>query len=125
MPITTMFGPSDAICAARLMSSTKPLLVLDDVVGRKHPDHRHRVAARQKKCRQSDRRRSIPSHWLGEDLFLLQTLKLAHNRVAKVAIGDDPEVLRLRQRQKALHRFLDHALLAIERQQLLGHALAA
>ena len=62
---------------------------------------------------------------LGDDLLLLQLLQLANDRVAQIFVGDDPELLRLGQRLQALDRLLDHALLAVERQQLLGHALAA
>src|SRR5271157_2585255 len=95
---------------------TKTLFVYDDVVGRKHSDHSSGIAPRQKKRRQANRRSRVSSCGFGDDLLLLQTLELAHNRSAQIFVGNDPELFHLGQRQKALHGFLDHALLAVERQ---------
>src|SRR5262249_18301942 len=39
--------------------------------------------------------------------------------------GDDPESLLFPQRQQALHRLLNHGLLAVQRQHLFGQPAAA
>ena len=58
-------------------------------------------------------------------LWPITTPMLASDRRAQIVVGDDPEVLRLRQRQQAIKGFLDHALVAVQREELLGLALAA
>src|SRR5271165_3418891 len=103
----------------------KALLVRDYVIGRKHSNHGRWVTPLQQKRRQADRRSRVSSYGFGNDLLLVQTLELPRDCVAKISIRDDPELLRIRQRQKTLDGLLNHAFLAVERQQLLGHAFAA
>ena len=43
----------------------------------------------------------------------------------RVFVRDDPKTARRSERQQARNRLLDHGLLAVEREQLLGPALAA
>ena len=95
------------------------------MVGRKHPDDRIGIAALQQKRRQPNRWRGIAPDRLGQHLVRIEPGKLLHDRVAQVLVGDDPEPLARRQRLEPLDRLLDHALRAVERQQLLGPALAA
>ena len=125
MPMTTMFGPAAAISAARRTFSSKTLFVEDHVVGRKHSDDCVGIDALQQKCCQPNRGRRVASHRLGQYLVRRQRGKLLQNRLAQVFIADDPEVLCRSERQEALNRLLDHGLLAVERQQLLGASLAA
>jgi hypothetical protein len=40
-------------------------------------------------------------------------------------VGDNPELVQRRQRPQPIHRLLDHGLLAIQRQHLLGARAAA
>src|ERR1019366_456110 len=103
----------------------KALLVHDHVIGGKHSDDCGGVAPLQQKGSQSNCWSGIPSHGLGNDLLLGKTLKLSHNGGTQVLVGDDPELSRLRQERQPFDGFLDHAFLAVQRQQLLGHPLAA
>src|SRR5271157_676633 len=72
---------------------TKALLVCDDMIGRKHSDNSSGIAPRQKKSRQANRRGRVSSRRFGDDLLLLQALELAHNRIAQIFVGNDPELL--------------------------------
>src|SRR5580698_3577577 len=103
----------------------KTLLVEDDVVGREQPDHCCRIESGQQKCGKSNRGRGIASDRLSHNLLLLQLLELAKNLRTQVIVGNNPELLVFRERLKTLDRLLDHALLAVQWQQLLGHTLAA
>ncbi len=57
--------------------------------------------------------------------FLREPRKLAQNLAPQMLVGDDPETRRRSQRQQTRDRLLNHGLLAVERQQLLGPALPA
>ena len=76
--------------------------------------------AQQKKRGQSDRRRGVAPHRFGQHLRLRQLRKLLQDRGTKIVVGDDPKSFRRSQRQQSRHRLLNHGLLAVERQQLLG-----
>ena len=95
------------------------------MVRREHPNDRVGIMTSQQEGGKPDRWRGVPSHGFGENLLFVEFFQLARDRVAKIVVGDDPELLPLRQRLQALDRFLDHALLAVEREQLLCHTLAA
>ncbi len=101
-------------------------LVGDDVVGRKQAEHRVGIAAQQDERRQPDCGRGIAPGRLGDDLVARQLRQLLGDRRAQVGVGDDPKMLAVGERQQALDRLLDHAVAGvIEREQLLGAALAA
>src|SRR5271165_5156032 len=104
---------------------TKPRFVLYHVVRRKHSNDRARIGPRQDERRQPNCRRGVPPNRLGQHLVGVEHGKLFQNRRAQVVIGDDPKILVRRERLQPLHRFLDHALRTIERQQLLGLTFAA
>ena len=95
------------------------------MVGRKQPNHGCRIESGQQECGKPNRRCGVAPDWLSDDLLFLQLLQLALNRRPQVIVGYDPELLIFRERLKALDCLLNHALLAVQREQLLGHALAA
>ena len=57
--------------------------------------------------------------------FWAESRKLAHDLAPQMFVRDDPETRRRSQRQQPRHGLLNHGLLAVERQQLLGPALPA
>ena len=57
--------------------------------------------------------------------FWAEPRKLARDLAPQMFVGDDPESRRRGQRQQPRHGLLDHGLLAVKRQQLLGAALPA
>ena len=101
------------------------LFIGDYVVGRKHSNHRIGMFAQEKKRGESDRGCGVPPYRLGKHLRLRQLRKLFQDRGTKIVVGNDPELLRRGQRQQPRHGLLDHGLLAVERQQLLGTFLPA
>src|SRR5580692_2341819 len=114
---------SDFSSAADIFAKT--LFVEDDMVRREQAEYSTGIEPSQQERRKPDRRGRIAADRLGDDLPLLQFLQLTKNGVAQIFIRDDPEILVLCERLQPLDRLLDHAFLAVERQQLLGHALAA
>ena len=103
----------------------EPLFLEDDMIGGEHADNGAGIDALQQKRCQPDRRRGIASHRLGQDLVRRKDGKLLQDRLAQIFVGDDPEALTCSERCEPLDRLLDHALRAVERQQLLGPAFAA
>ena len=97
----------------------------DDVIGGKQAKHRLGIVTKQKKCRQSNRGSGVASGGLGDDLLRVKLRKLTKDGGTQIVIGDDPETARRGHGCEARDRLLDHGLLAIERKQLLGAALAA
>jgi hypothetical protein len=97
----------------------------DHMVGRKHSNHGVGMFAQKKKSGETDRRRRVAAHWFREHLRLRQLRKLFQNCRTKIVVGDDPELFRRSQRKQACHGLLDHGLLAVEGQQLLGSFLSA
>ena len=95
------------------------------MVGGKQTEHRIGIVTKQKKCRQANGGRGVASDRLGDDLLRRKLRKLAQDGGAQVVIGDDPETARRGHGREARDRLLDHGLLAIEREQLLGAPLAA
>ena len=89
-------------------------------------EHRVRIVAQQKKCRQSDRRRGVASGGLGDDL-----LRRKLRQLAQMMAGRRSSLVMIQKRlgrshgRQARDRLLDHGLLAVEREQLLGATLAA
>ena len=95
------------------------------MVRRKHSNHRIRILAQQKKGGESDGGGGVASDGLGNRLRLWQLWNLLQDREAKVVVGNDPETFSRSERQKPGHSLLDHGLLAIQREQLLGAFLPA
>ena len=102
-----------------------PFFVGDYVVGGKQTNHGIGIALHQNERSQSDGWRCVPSHRLGQNLFRAKPRKLAHDFAPQMLIGDDPETCRGSQGQQPAHGLLDHGLLSVERQQLLGATLPA
>ena len=94
------------------------------MIGRKHADHCVSVISYQDERRQADCRRGIAAHRLGDDLCFPKFWKLTRDFSPEIFIGNHPESAAGCQRQETRHRLLDHGLLAIQREQLLGAALA-
>src|SRR5437899_2569290 len=69
-------------------------LVGDDMIRRKHPDHRVGVLSLKDERRQPYSGSGIATQWLGDNLLLRQLRQLLGNAFAKVTIGDNPESLR-------------------------------
>src|SRR2546427_10247569 len=74
---------------------------------------------------QADCWRSVAPYRLCDDLFAPEPGKLAQDFGAQVFVRDNPEPFEGSQRAQACHCLLDHGLLAVERQQLLGAPLPA
>ena len=91
-----------------------------------HRQMKHRRRLRNYVCvrveirGQPDRRGGIASDWLCQHVSFRQLRELLDDRRAEIVVGDDPEFLGRRERQEARDRLLDHGLLAVEREQLLG-----
>ena len=79
----------------------------------------------KQKCHQTNRRAGISSHRFGQNLLRRQPGQLLKNRRTQIFIRNDPELFRRRHREQPGHGLLDHGLLAVESQQLLGFFLAA
>src|SRR5580704_15973285 len=97
----------------------------DDVIGGKQTEHRLGIVTKQEECRQSNRGRCIAPDGLSDDLLPVKLWKLTKNSGTKVVIRDDPKTARRGHGCEARHGLLDHGVLAVEREQLLGAALAA
>ncbi len=95
------------------------------MVGGKQADHGVGIEVEQNERSQTDGGRRVAPHRLGQNLPGAEARKLARDLAPQVLVGDDPETRGRSQRQQARHRLLDHGLLAIERQQLLGATLPA
>jgi len=100
-------------------------LVADHVIRGKHPDDRIRILAFDQKCCEANGWRGIACGGFGEDLFVAQSWELRGDHRLQVVIGDDPKVFLACERSQARDRLLDHGAVAVERQHLLGKALAA
>ena len=99
--------------------------VCNNVIGWKQPENRIGIVTKQKKRCQADGGRRVASHGLGDDLLRGKLWQLTKDSGAQVVIGDDPETARSGQGHEARDRLLDHGLVTIEGEQLLGAALAA
>ncbi len=106
-------------------SFTVVLGVANYMVGWEKAEHRFRIRVQHQKCRQADGGRGITANRLGQDLFGIEIWQLPQDGGAKVIIGDNPLALGRSQGHEAGNSLLDHGLLAVEREQLLGAAFAA
>ena len=97
------------------------LFVLDYMVSREHPNDCVRVLPSKDECGQSDRWSGITRHRFGDDLFLRHLLQLPADYFKDVIVGDNPKIAFIGQRQQSLNGLLNHRLIAIEVQHLLGH----
>jgi hypothetical protein len=95
------------------------------VVGGKQAEHRIWILTKQQKCGQSDRGSRVAADGLGDDLIRGKFRKLTQNSGAQVVISNDPETARCGQWGQARDGLLDHGVLAIKREELLGAALSA
>ena len=86
---------------------------------------RRRIFAQKQKCGQSDRGRGISSHRFGEDLRPAASATASTMAGRRSSLVMIQKLFRRGQRQQARHGLLDHRLLAVERQQLLGALFAA
>src|SRR5258707_3182716 len=91
----------------------------------KQTDHRLGIVTKQKKRRQSNRGRCIAPGGLSDDLLRVKLWKLTKNSGTKVVVRDDPKTTGRGHGCEARYGLLDHGVLAVERKQLLGAALAA
>src|SRR5450759_2339555 len=80
---------------------------------------------KQKERRQPNRGSGVASGGLGDDLLRRKFRKLTQDGGTQVVIGDDPETAGRGHGCEARDGLLDHRVLAVEREQLLGAALAA
>ncbi len=97
----------------------------DHMVGGKKSQHGIGIFPQQQKRRQPNRRRGVSAGGFGDNLQRRNFPKLPEHCRPQVVICDNPKAFGRRERQEARHRLLDHRLLAVERQQLLGAALTA
>src|SRR6202166_2462457 len=58
----------------------------DHMIGSEHADHRIRILAQKKERSETDRRCSVASQWLGENLRTGQLRKLPHNSRTQVIV---------------------------------------
>ena len=79
----------------------------------------------QQKRGQANGRRGVAADGFGNDLRRQKSGKLPKNRWPQIVIRDDPKAMCRRERRQARHSLLDHGLLAVEREQLLGVAFPA
>src|SRR5580704_16717843 len=101
------------------------LFIGDDMIGWEHPNNGIGVLAQQNVSGETDGRSSVAPYRLGDRLCFRQLWKLSQDRGAKIMIGKNPKSVQRSERQQTSQRLLDHGLLAIERQQLLGALLPA
>jgi hypothetical protein len=97
----------------------------DYMVGGKHAHDRFRIERIQDLRRQTDGRRRVALHRLGQNLSFRNLGKLAHNGVAQVSVGQHPDMFRRDQRGQAVYGGLDQRPFPDHVQNLLGGALAA
>ena len=100
-------------------------LIGDYVVGRKQSNHGIGIAVRQDECSEPDGWRRVAPHRFGQNAFRAKLRELPHDLSPQMLIGDHPEARRRGQGQQPSHGLLDHGLLSVERQQLLGATLPA
>jgi hypothetical protein len=81
--------------------------------------------AQQKKCREPDGGSGIASNGLRDNMLRRKLRKLAHDSCPQIVVGNDPKIAWRGHRCEACHGLLDHGVLAIQREQLLGATLAA
>ncbi len=77
------------------------------------------------KGREACRWRCVSRGRLADDLIFWNAIELSADGARKKIVGDDPEILRLRQRRESVNGALDHGSFAVERQYLFGSGLAA
>src|SRR5207248_6446433 len=99
--------------------------VANDMVGGEHAYDCGRIDSRNDEGRQPDRGSGVAGDRLRDDLLLRDALELPADGFDDVLIGNDPEAIFRGQRQEAQYGLLNHSLLAIEGEHLLGHAAAA
>ncbi len=95
----------------------------------KHAKHRTGFGARseafdEKGC-QPRGRRGVARDRLADDLIFQDPIELTADCAGKQIVGDDPEVLQLRERRETVDSALDHGPFAVECQNLLGSCPSA
>ena len=91
-----------------------------DMVGWKQCQHRLRICALQDKSGEADGWRRVATHWFGDHLVSSHLGELTQDLRLQVVVRDHPNLLGSRELKQSRDRLLDHCLLAIEREQLLG-----
>ncbi len=97
----------------------------DHVVGRKDAHDGVGIDGLQDVGGESDGGRGVALRGFGEDLALRHFRQLAHDFVAQMIVGENPETLGRDQRAQAIDGLLDQGSLAEEAQHLLGVRAAA
>ena len=93
MPSTTILPPA-AACERGTNESQIARRLRDDVIGRKDAHHRVRVDGLQNVRGQADGGRGVALGRLGQDLVLRDLGQLAHDFVAQVIVGENPQMAR-------------------------------
>src|ERR1700677_167563 len=116
-------------CGGDLDSSAEGRAVLsglgDHVVGGKQTEYGVRILTKQNECRQANGRSGVASEGLSNDLLGGKFWELTKKRGTKVVIRKNQETPWRGHGPRARDGLLDHAVLAVEREQLLGTTLAA
>src|SRR5580658_458459 len=115
-------------CGGDLDPSAESRAVLsglgDHVVGGKQTEYRVGILTKQNESRQANGRSGVASEGLSNDLLRGKFWELTQNRGTQIVIRNNPETTGRGHGREARDGLLDHAVLAVEREQLLGTTLA-
>ena len=125
MPMVTIACPRAGQIKGVGQNLLEFLLVGNDVIGGQHGHDAGGGARADQRRAQRDGGAGVAAHRLGDEIGLGEFRQLfAHFRQLRL-VGDDENIFGRHQRQHAVHGLLQKRTFAEQREQLLGHLLAA